>query len=88
MSSFLGLIKIVCGHSQLNSHQAKFNPNQSVLCKVAIIVLLRLIYIIERQKLEYSVEGILSRKGLICSMVDIKVLSGNITKINKEASIG
>ena len=31
-ASFSALNQILCGHSRLNSHQAKLNPNKSELC--------------------------------------------------------
>ena len=31
-ASFSALNQILCGHSRLNGHQAKLNPNKSELC--------------------------------------------------------
>ena len=43
------------------------------------------LYADERKELEETVEQILSREGMNCSIVDIKVLSGNIEVVSKDA---
>ena len=39
----------------------------------------------EREELEEVVEGVLAREGVNTGIIDIKVLSGNIEGISKEA---
>ena len=91
-ASFSALNQILCVQSRLNGHQAKINQNQSELCaecKVAdtfehfIFDCDR--YVGGRKELEESVENILAREGMNCSTIDMKVLSGNIAGLNKEA---
>ena len=91
-ASFSALNQILCGHSRLNGHQAKINQNQSELCaecKVAETVEHFIFdcdrYAGRRKELEESVENILAREGMNCSTIDMKVLSGNIEGLNKEA---
>ena len=91
-ASFSGLNQILCGHSRLNSHQAKINPNQTnecSKCKVPETVEHYLfdcdMYKEEREELEEVVEGVLAREGVNTGIIDIKVLSGNIEGISKEA---
>ena len=78
---------------RLNSHQAKLNPNQSELCdqcKVPETVEHYLfdcdIYEEMRKELEESMEAILSREGINCSIINLKVLSGKIEDISRERS--
>ena len=42
------------------------------------------IYSDERKELEESVENILAMEGMNCSVVDMKVLSGDIEGLNKQ----
>ena len=77
---------------QDNSHQAKINPDQSELCmfcKVPETVEHYIfdceLYANERKEMEETVEQILSREGINCSIIDIKVLSGNIEVVSKDA---
>ena len=90
--SISALNQILCGHSRLNGYQAKINQNQSELCaecKVAETVEHFMFdcdrYAGRRKGLEESVENILAREGMNCSTIDMKVLSGNIEGLNKEA---
>ena len=84
-ASFSALNQILCGHSMLNSHQAKLNPNKSELCdecKVPESVE----HEEERKELEESVEDILSREGINCGIIDLRVLSGNLEEISRDGS--
>ena len=92
-ASFSALDQILCGHSRLNSHQAKLNSNKSELCderKVQESVEHYLFdcdkYEEERKELEESVEDILSREGINCSIIDLRELSGKIEEISREGS--
>ena len=92
-ASFSALNQILCGHSRLNSHQAKLNPNKSELCdecKVPESVEHYLFdcdkYEEERKELEESVEDILSREGINCGIIDLRVLSGNLEEISRDGS--
>ena len=92
-ASFSALNQILCGHSKLNGHQAKLNPNKSEMCdkcKVPESVEHYLFdcdkYEEERKELEESVEDVLSREGINCSLIDLRVLSGNIEEISREGS--
>ena len=92
-ASFSALNQILCGHSKLNGHQAKLNPNKSEMCdkcKVTESVEHYLFdcdkYEEERKELEESVEDVLSREGINCSIIDLRVLSGNIEEISREGS--
>ena len=43
----------------------------------------------ERKELEESVEDVLSREGINCSIIDLRVLSGNIEDIRwRKKSVG
>ena len=92
-ASFSALNQILCGHSRLNSHQAKLNPNKSELCDECKVPESVEHYLFdcdkfeeERKDLEESVEAILSREGINCSILDLRVLSGNIEEISREGS--
>ena len=91
-ANFSALNQILSGHSRLNGHQAKISQNQSELCaecKVSETIEHFIfdcdIYSDERKELVESVENILAREGMTCSIIDMKVLSGNIEGLNKEA---
>ena len=94
MKSFSALNQILCGHSRLNSHQAKLNLNQSKLCDQCKVPETDEHYLFdcdiyeeERKELEESMEAILSRGGIICSIIDLKVLSGNIEDISRQSLV-
>ena len=40
----------------------------------------------ERKELEESFEDVLLREGINCSIIDLRVLSGNIEEISREGS--
>ena len=91
-ASFSALNQILCGHSRLNGHQTKINQNLSELCaecKVAETVEHFTFdcerYAGRRKELEKLVENILARESMNCSAIDMKILSGNIEGLNKEA---
>ena len=84
-ASFSALNQILCRHSRLNGHQVKLNPITSEMCdkcKVPESVEHNLFdcnkYEEERKELEESVEDVLSRENINCSIIDLRVLSGNI----------
>lgn len=91
-AGFSALNQILSGHTMLNDHQSKLNQNVSEMCsdcKVPETVEHYIFdcdkYTEERKELEKTTEDVLGREGINCTVVDVKVLSGNIEVISREA---
>ena len=90
--TFAALNQLLNGHSFLNDHRAKMAKNVSNLCpvcKVPETVEHYLFdcdaYTADRQEMEKTVEEILFREEIFCSVVNLRVLSGNIESVSKES---
>lgn len=90
--TFSALNQLLTGHSILNNHRAKIDPNISKMCSICQVPEDTQHYLFtceayknERGILEKTVEDILHRQGLnTISDIDLKVLNGEIEDINKE----